>query len=99
MKLDDRLTAIFIGVLWLAPTAASEGAERPNIVFIMADDHAAHAVSAYGGRINRTPNIDRLAREGMLFENCFAVNSICAPSRASILTGLTPPDRPPQISK
>lgn len=53
----------------------------------MADDHAAHAISAYGSRINRTPNIDRLAREGLRLINCFAVNSICTPSRAAILTG------------
>lgn len=61
--------------------------ERPNILFIMSDDHAAHAISAYGSRINRTPHIDRLARDGMRFNNCFCTNSICTPSRASILTG------------
>src|SRR5438132_8439010 len=60
---------------------------RPNIVFIMSDDHAAHAISAYGSRVNRTPNIDRLAREGALLENVMATNSICTPSRAAILTG------------
>jgi len=60
---------------------------RPNIIFIMSDDHAAHAVSAYGSRINRTPHIDRIAKEGIRFENCFCTNSICAPSRAVILTG------------
>jgi arylsulfatase A-like enzyme len=60
---------------------------RPNIIFIMSDDHAAHAISAYGSVINHTPNIDRLAEEGMLLENCFCTNSICAPSRATILTG------------
>ncbi|MFI6322875.1 sulfatase [Nonomuraea sp. NPDC050556] len=60
---------------------------RPNIVFIMADDHAAHAVSAYGSRINHTPNIDRLAEEGMRLDNVFCTNSLCAPSRASIMTG------------
>ncbi len=59
----------------------------PNIIFIFTDDHAAHAISAYGSRINKTPNIDRLAREGMLFRNAFVTNSICAPSRAVILTG------------
>jgi arylsulfatase A-like enzyme len=53
----------------------------------MADDHAAHAISAYGSRVNETPNIDRLAREGMLFANAFVTNSICTPSRAAILTG------------
>jgi arylsulfatase A-like enzyme len=60
---------------------------RPNILFIMADDHAAHAISAYDSKINQTPNLDRLASEGMRFKNCFAVNSICTPSRACILTG------------
>lgn len=53
----------------------------------MSDDHAAHAISAYGSRINQTPNIDRLADAGMRFERCFCVNSICTPSRATILTG------------
>jgi arylsulfatase A-like enzyme len=67
-----------------APAAA---ADRPNIIFIMSDDHAAHAISAYGSRVNKTPNIDRLAREGMLLRNVFVTNSICTPSRAAILTG------------
>jgi arylsulfatase A-like enzyme len=62
-------------------------ADRPNIVFIMSDDHAAHAISAYGSKVNQTPNLDRLAREGVLFENVFVTNSICTPSRAAILTG------------
>jgi arylsulfatase A-like enzyme len=61
---------------------------RPNILFIMSDDHAAQAISCYGSRINATPHIDRLAAEGVRFENCFATNAICGPSRASILTGL-----------
>lgn len=60
---------------------------RPNIVFIMSDDHAAHAISAYGSRINKTPHIDRIAEGGMRFNNCFCTNSICTPSRATILTG------------
>lgn len=60
---------------------------RPNIVFIMSDDHASHAMSCYGSRINKTPNLDRIAREGIRFDNCFCTNSICAPSRAVILTG------------
>ncbi len=62
-------------------------AARPNIVFIMTDDHAAHAISAYGSKVNQTPNLDRLAKEGALFTNVFATNSICTPSRAAILTG------------
>ena len=61
--------------------------KQPNILFIMADDHAAHAISAYGSRINQTPNLDRIANGGMRFDNCFCTNSICTPSRAVILTG------------
>lgn len=60
---------------------------RPNLVFIMADDHAAHAVSAYGSRINATPHIDRIAEAGMRFDAAFCTNAICTPSRAAILTG------------
>jgi len=76
-----------IGLVSPAPADAAEAGSRPNILFIMSDDHASHAIGAYGSRINKTPNIDRLAREGMRFENCFCTNSICAPSRAVILTG------------
>jgi arylsulfatase A-like enzyme len=60
---------------------------RPNIIFIMTDDHAAHAIGAYGSRVNTTPHLDRLAREGALLTNVFATNAICTPSRAAILTG------------
>ena len=72
---------------FLLVAAASALVQRPNIVYIMSDDHAAHAISAYGSRVNRTPNIDRLAKEGMLLTSVFATNSICTPSRATILTG------------
>ena len=61
--------------------------KQPNILFIMADDHAAKAISCYGGGINHTPNLDRLAAEGMRFNHCYVTNSICTPSRAAILTG------------
>jgi arylsulfatase A-like enzyme len=60
---------------------------RPNILFIMSDDHASHAMSCYGSRINETPSLDRIAQAGMRFDNCFCTNSICTPSRATILTG------------
>ncbi|UCG57273.1 MAG: sulfatase [Phycisphaerales bacterium] len=60
---------------------------QANIVFIMTDDHASHALSCYGSRINKTPNLDRIAMEGMRFDNSFCTNSICAPCRAVILTG------------
>ena len=64
--------------------------ERPNILFIMSDDHAYQALSAYGETISKfapTPQIDRIAREGMRFDRCLVTNSICGPSRATILTG------------
>jgi len=60
---------------------------KPNVLYIMSDDHASHAISCYGSRINQTPNLDRIGQEGMRFDNCFCTNSICAPSRASILAG------------
>jgi arylsulfatase A-like enzyme len=69
----------------LARCAPSLG--RPNILFIFSDDHAPHAISAYGSRINRTPHIDRIANEGAIFLNSFCTNSICGPSRAVVLTG------------
>ena len=67
-------------------TGAAE-AQRPNILFVFCDDHAYQAVGAYGSKINRTPNIDRLAKEGMLFRECYVTNSICGPSRATVQTG------------
>jgi arylsulfatase A-like enzyme len=61
--------------------------QRPNILFIFSDDHANRAISAYGGGINKTPNIDRIGNEGAVFINSFCANSICGPSRACIVTG------------
>ena len=83
-----RFLASLIMLLALpAALHAAEAPSRPNILYIMADDHAAHAIGAYGSRINKTPNLDRLARDGMRLDACFCVNSICTPSRACILTG------------
>jgi arylsulfatase A-like enzyme len=76
-----------LGMLGADGSALAAARPRPNILYIMADDHAAHAISAYGSRINQTPNIDRIARDGVRFTNCFCTNSICTPSRAAILTG------------
>ena len=70
--------------------------QRPNVIFIMSDDHTSQAVSAYGGRLSKispTSNIDRLANEGMLFKNCFVTNSICTPSRAACLLYTSPSPR------
>src|SRR5437867_4147870 len=82
-------TKLLIAVAALLPTVtALDAAERcPNILYIMSDDHAAQAIGAYGSKINKTPNIDRIASGGMRFTNCFVTNSICTPSRAAILTG------------
>ena len=74
----------------LFDSSTSFADDRPNIVFIFTDDHAPHAIGAYSDwlkDVNPTPNIDQLARDGMLFRNSFCTNSICGPSRAVILTG------------
>jgi arylsulfatase A-like enzyme len=62
-------------------------AQRPNIVIIISDDHAFQAISAYGSKLMQTPGIDRIANEGVLFKKAYVTNSICGPSRATILTG------------
>lgn len=77
---SPALFGILLSVTALAAT-------RPNILFIMTDDHASHALSCYGSAVNQTPQLDRLAQGGLRFRNAFVVNSICTPSRASILTG------------
>src|SRR5712692_5561868 len=76
-----------LGMLGAAGAALAAGPRQPNILYIMADDHAAHAISAYGSKINKTPNIDRIAKAGMRFNQCLVTNSICTPSRAAIITG------------
>jgi len=81
-----RLIALII--VLVSPAQAKD--QRPNILFVFSDDHAPHAIGAYNGwlkSVNPTPNIDRLARGGMLFEKSFCSNSICGPSRAVIMTG------------
>jgi arylsulfatase A-like enzyme len=85
--LDRRQFLGFFGAAASTPLFARAASRPPNILYIMADDHASSAISAYGSRINRTPNIDRLARKGIRLTNCFCTNSICTPSRAAILTG------------
>ncbi|MEM6644955.1 MAG: sulfatase [Bacteroidota bacterium] len=75
-------------VMWGGNVLAQD--TKPNILFIMTDDHAAHALGAYGGRLaglNPTPTLDQLAAEGMRFSNAFVSNSICTPSRATLMTG------------
>ncbi len=83
-------TRIVPGLLVATLTLATFAKQKPNILYIMSDDHTSQAFGVYGSRLarlNPTPTIDRLAHEGMLFENCFCTNSICTPSRACIMTG------------
>lgn len=72
-------------LLFISVTCFSQ--QRPNIIYIMSDDHDSRAISAYDNTLIQTPNIDRIAREGMLFTRAFVANSICGPARATLLTG------------
>ncbi len=86
-----RLTLLLVATAGLFSCQLIQGnkaeAQRPNILFIMSDDHAYQAISAYGFGLNKTPHIDRLAEEGAIFTRACVTNSICAPSRAVLLTG------------
>ena len=81
------LLLFFITFFILSCNDNTQNEKKPNILFIMSDDHAYQAISAYDDRLIQTPNIDRIAEEGMLFANASVTNSICEPSRAVILTG------------
>src|SRR5215472_7688084 len=83
----DFLGMMAAGSVAALPRLYGAAGERPNILYIMSDDHDAHAIGAYGSHINTTPNIDRIAHQGMRFDNCFCTNSICTPSRGVVLTG------------
>ncbi len=91
MKIDfiklTYLIVICVGLISCQQRTQSKENQKPNILFIMSDDHAFQAISAYGGGLNQTPNIDRIAEEGVIFNRGFVTNSICAPSRAVLLTG------------
>ena len=78
---------LFLLLTFLVLTRATQGQDRPNILFIFSDDHAPNAIGAFGSTINQTPHLDRIADEGAKFSNSFCANSICGPSRACILTG------------
>ena len=89
LKTIIALTLLFSCCLLTAWPATVDAGETngPNIIFIMSDDHSERAISAYGSQLINTPNIDRIASEGVLFTNSFVGNSICGPSRAIMLTG------------
>ena len=87
-----RLLLVFVLVTQAAHLMAAEPetSGKPNILFIMSDDHTTQGFGCYGSRLaelNPTPTLDQLASEGMRFDRVFCVNSICTPSRANILTG------------
>jgi arylsulfatase A-like enzyme len=88
--LAGLIVAVMAGVSGVCGTAQAEEKERPNILWLFSDDHAYQAIGAYGGRfadLNLTPNLDSIAAQGMRFDKCYVANSICAPSRATLLTG------------
>ena len=89
MKYCRTFSLIFIlgAVCWQTSCKSVTSTQRPNIILIMSDDHAKNAISCYNNRLLETPNIDRLANEGIRFDNAFVVNALCAPSRATMLTG------------
>jgi arylsulfatase A-like enzyme len=87
MKSAATVALLALSLIPASASTQSSRASRPNIIYIMTDDHAAHAIGAYGSKVNKTPHMDRLAREGALLTSVFATNSICTPSRAAILTG------------
>ncbi len=98
-KKIQKSAFVIMFLVFLFPCVVASAAEQPNIIFIMADDHASHALSAYfrddvvdkmgaeRSQINETPKLDALASEGMIFTNAFCTNSICGPARATLLTG------------
>jgi arylsulfatase A-like enzyme len=91
MSISKRIVTIvfLISILFVFTgcTIPEKDKKRPNIVFIMSDDHAFQAISAYSDKLIQTPNIDQIANDGVIYNKAFVTNSICAPSRAVILTG------------
>ena len=82
------LCLVSVQILIISSCSRSDSnSAQPNIIFIISDDHAFQAIGAYGGKLMPTPNIDRIAKEGAVFHNSFVTNSICGPSRATMLTG------------
>ena len=92
MRIPSRHTLLPVAAATCAVgQLAAQSESRPNILYIMSDDHAYQAISAYGdpvGQLAPTPNIDRIARQGMRFDQAFVENSLSAPSRACLITGL-----------
>lgn len=79
----------FLLLIWFTPNQAQQN-QKPNVVFIISDQHKLEAIGAYGSLLSKTPNIDNLAKTGVMFSNCYTPASVCAPARASIITGMYP---------
>ena len=84
---DDFFMRLVSILLFVLIATSGLKAQQPNILVIFSDDHTQQTISAYGSKLMQTPNIDRIAKEGAIFNNVFVTNSICAPSRAVLLTG------------
>ena len=87
---NDLTVALLLTVATTTTAIASDKIEKPNIVFLLVDDLGYSDVGCYGNTLNETPNVDRLAREGMRFTNAYAASAVCSPTRASIQTGQYP---------
>lgn len=86
-ELKKTILFILVNILTAISGFAQQGSSRPNIIVILTDDHAVQSMGAYGAKFGATPNLDRLAKEGAVFNRAFVANSICGPSRAILLTG------------
>ena len=85
--MNQKKRIVFGYILLVLTTVVNAQEKQPNILLIVSDDHALQAISTYSGQYNISPNIDRIGKEGAVFRNAFVTNSICAPSRAVLLTG------------
>jgi arylsulfatase A-like enzyme len=90
MNITNRFPIAAMAVLWLVATIAHAAAPHPNVVFILSDNQGAWTLGCYGNPDIRTPNIDRLAAEGIRFTRALSSNPVCSPARATFLTGLIP---------
>src|SRR5581483_6091579 len=90
--IEVSAAVVVLGACWLwgEPAGRAAAPARPNVVFILTDNQAPWSLGCYGNPDIRTPNIDRLAREGTLFTRCYSSNAVCSPTRATYLTGLLP---------
>jgi len=87
MNATGKLTILSLATVAASGLASAQDTARPNILYIMSDDHSCQTVGCYGHNLNETPNLDRIAQSGAFFRNSFVCNSLCRPARAVVLTG------------